>query len=191
MDGEALARLNLTRRALLARMGAGTVALGVATAEGRVSPARARAQGAALAHFGDDEASTLGALGEVLLPGAEEAGIVHFVDDQLGRESPLLLLRYIDGVDDHEGFYRGGLAALNTLSEERHGQRFDRCTAEQRTALVGEIAGTVPEGWHGPPAPLFYYVLRNDAVDVVYGTPEGYAKLNVPYMAHIMPPPGW
>ena len=32
---------------------------------------------------------------------------------------------------------------------------------------------------------------RSDAVDVVYGTPEGFAKLGVPYMPHIMPPTSW
>ena len=27
--------------------------------------------------------------------------------------------------------------------------------------------------------------------DVVYGTPEGFKKLGVPYMEHILPPEGW
>jgi hypothetical protein len=26
---------------------------------------------------------------------------------------------------------------------------------------------------------------------VVYGTVEGFAKLNIPYMPHILPPEGW
>ena len=38
---------------------------------------------------------------------------------------------------------------------------------------------------------LFYVCLRSDAVDVVYGTPEGFRKLNIPYMEHILPPEGW
>jgi hypothetical protein len=32
-----------------------------------------------------------------------------------------------------------------------------------------------------------YFVLRSDAVDVVYGTMEGYESLGVPYMPHIVP----
>ena len=187
----ALGDLHLTRRALLARMGTGVAAFSVATAVGRLPPAEARAQRAPLGLLSDEEASTLGALGDVLLPGAEEVGIVHFVDDQLGRADPLFILRYMDWPGPYPAFYRGGLAALDALGRARHGQPFAACTAEQRVALVGEIAGTMPEGWDGPPAPLFSYVVRNDAADVVYGGPEGYAKLGIPYMAHIMPPEGW
>ena len=48
--------------------------------------------------------------------------------------------------------------------------------------------GTVVDGY---PIFLFYMCLRSDAVDVVYGTPEGFEKLNVPYTQHILPPEGW
>jgi hypothetical protein len=34
-------------------------------------------------------------------------------------------------------------------------------------------------------------VLRADAVDVVYGTMEGYEALGIPYMAHIAPDKRW
>jgi hypothetical protein len=34
-------------------------------------------------------------------------------------------------------------------------------------------------------------VLRSDAVDVVYGTMEGYASLGIPYMPHIAPTKRW
>ena len=47
-------------------------------------------------------------------------------------------------------------------------------------------------GWQGPPAAGFvYFLLRSDAVDVVYGTVEGYAELGIPYQAHIMPLKRW
>ena len=38
---------------------------------------------------------------------------------------------------------------------------------------------------------LVYSVLRNDAVDVVYGTVEGFARIGVPYLPHILPPRTW
>ena len=47
------------------------------------------------------------------------------------------------------------------------------------------------DGWQGPPGALVYFVLRSDAVDVVYGTMEGYQQLGVPYMAHIAPEKRW
>ncbi len=42
------------------------------------------------------EAHTLEALGDVLLPGVREAGIAHYVDEQLGCENPLFALKYMD-----------------------------------------------------------------------------------------------
>ena len=36
-----------------------------------------------------------------------------------------------------------------------------------------------------------YGMLRNDAVDVVYGTVEGFARLGIPYMPHILPQRSW
>ena len=47
------------------------------------------------------------------------------------------------------------------------------------------------EGWQGPPGPFVYLVLRSDAVDVVYGTMDGYAALGIPYMPHIAPEKRW
>jgi len=47
------------------------------------------------------------------------------------------------------------------------------------------------QGWQGPPQGFVYFVLRSDAVDVVYGTVEGYEALGVPYQAHIMPLKRW
>jgi hypothetical protein len=47
------------------------------------------------------------------------------------------------------------------------------------------------DGWQGPRAPFVYFLLRTDAVDVVYGTMDGYAKLGVPYMPHIAPTRSW
>ena len=45
-----------------------------------------------------------------------------------------------------------------------------------------------------PPATCSSYVLfvlRADALDVTYGTPEGFEALGIPYMAHIMPETPW
>jgi len=47
------------------------------------------------------------------------------------------------------------------------------------------------DGWQGPPGPFIYFVTRSDAVDVVYGTVEGYESLGIPYMAHIAPEKRW
>ena len=49
-------------------------------------------------------------------------------------------------------------------------------------------AAPIPQ-W--PAGPFVYLVLRNDAVDVVYGTMSGYEGLGIPYMAHIAPAKRW
>jgi len=36
-----------------------------------------------------------------------------------------------------------------------------------------------------------YFLMRHDAVDVVYGTVEGIESLGTPYMAHIVPVSRW
>jgi hypothetical protein len=45
--------------------------------------------------------------------------------------------------------------------------------------------------WEGAPASFFSFVLRADALDVVYGTEHGFEQLGIPYMAHISPQEAW
>ncbi len=80
---------------------------------------------------------------------------------------------------------------MNALSQSQHGQTFSELSQDQQSAILGQFAQANPEGWEGPPGPFFYFVLRNDAVDVVYGTKEGMESLGIPYMAHIEPPSKW
>ena len=47
------------------------------------------------------------------------------------------------------------------------------------------------DGWQGPAGSFAYLVLRSDALDVVYGTMDGYESLGVPYMPHIAPVERW
>jgi hypothetical protein len=181
----------VSRRVVLARMAAGASALAIQSACGPISPRAARAQGRALQHLSAAEGATLEALGETLLPGAAAAGVAHYVDDQLGRANPLLFLKYVDWTGPYGEFYTQGLGALERHSGEINGVSFVGATGEQRAGLIRAIAAASPAGWSGPPAPLFYFVTRNDALDVYYGTPEGIERLAVPYMGHITPPEKW
>jgi len=183
--------LEITRRELLGRMGSGLLALTVSTPWGELTPAEARAKGAGFKNLTAEEGALLEKLGDVLLPGAGEAGVAHYVDDQLTRPDPLLFLKYMEYPTSHLEFYREGLAALDRLSQLRHSSPFARSSQEQKAAIIQEISHKNPEGWNGPPAPLFYFVVRNDAVDVYYGTEEGFARLQIPYMPHLPPPAKW
>ena len=57
--------------------------------------------------------------------------------------------------------------------------------------FVNNMRQNKVEGWQGPAGGFVYFVLRSDAVDVVYGTMEGYAVLGIPYMPHIAPTKRW
>ena len=141
--------------------------------------------------LGGATAATLDALGETLLPGAAEAGITNYVDAQLAKGLPLLIYRYLDVPIPPLEFYEGGLAALDGYSQATHQAAFVDLPPETRTAVVGAIAQGDPEGWQGPPAGLVYFVVRADAVDVVYGTEAGFERLGLPYVPHIAPPERW
>ena len=183
----------LTRRDVV-RLGAISLfAFEVDGAEQFLTPREARAQGARLSVLTDAERITLEALGETLLPGAAAAGLAPFVDAQL-RAAPqdsLLLLRYLDVPPPYASFYRAGLASLDRVSLAAHGQSFAALTPARRREVVGGLRTANPAGWQGAPAPVFYLALRGDALDVVYGTPQGAALLGVPYMSHVSPPRPW
>lgn len=181
----------ITRRELLGGLGTGLAVLTVGSVWGAISPAQARAKGAPLRQLRTEEGAALEAFADVLLPGARDAGVAHYVDDQLERAQPLLFVKYLDEVESELDFYREGLASLDRASRARHGRPFAALAREAQVAFVRELLRASPEGWSGFPSPLFGFVVRNDAVDVFYGTPEGFARLGVPYAAHLEPPTKW
>jgi hypothetical protein len=180
----------LSRRALVARSAA-AAGLTILTPLGRLSPAQARAAQVPLTTLLEPEAESLAALGNVVLPGASEAGLVEYVDSQLAAQQPLLMYRYLDVPIPILDSYRGSLAALDSYALAQHALPFAGCAADQQTAIVAALATGATENWPGPPGPLVYFVVRADALDVVYGTVEGFEKLGVPYMAHIEPTARW
>lgn len=189
-----------TRRRVLAGAAIGGAALGLGVlpfiVDGRreeMTPTDARHRGVPLQTLSAIDAALLERFGDVLLPGAAEAGLVHFVDQQVSIEpaNSLLLLRYLEVPPPFADFYRAGLAALDAYSKASRGRSFVDLPASQAQQVVAAIAKAPPQGWRGPPAPLLYFAVRSDAVDVVYGTIDGFKKLGVPYMAHIEPDKPW
>ena len=159
-----------------------------------LTPAQAHAEQRPLAVLTPTEANTLAAIAEALVPGARDAGVSHFVDYQLSRDPGecLLMLKYLNvAMADFRGFYQGSLAAADALAQRLHGAGWKDLDASQTAALLAAISGPDPEGWEGPPAGFFTFVLRSDACDVVYGTEEGFDRIGMPYMAHITPEARW
>lgn len=187
-----------TRRAALKGMGAaalgmGALAFALPGGVRHLTPAQAKHEAVPFSVLTAHEAATLAAFGEALLPGAAAAGIANFVDHQLGvaPEDALLMLRYLDVPPPYAAFYRGGLAALDAHSKRAHGRPYTALFAPEASALIATFAAAPPPSWQGPPSPLFYLAVRADAVDVVYGTERGLARLGVPGMQHILPETDW
>jgi hypothetical protein len=178
-DRDAVA-MEASRRSAL--MGLGLLPFVVGGCTEWLEPSEARSRAIALTRLSEREAALLEQLGELLLPGATEAGLAHFVDHNLGvaAADSLLMIRYLDVPPPYPDFYRAGLAAL----EAHAGGRLDE-------AMVGRLMADEPADWRGPPAPLFLFVVRSDAVDVVYGTRAGLARLGWPVMAHVEPEREW
>ena len=185
---------SVNRRRVLKGAALASLAYTVGGAEVLLSPREARAQGLALKVLTADERAALEALGETLLPGARDAGLAHYVDQQLSVDpsEALLIARAVGVMPPYANFYRAGLAALDAASHKLHGAKFAALAQERRNDLVEELRQKNPEGWNAPPpSPFFYFVSRADAVDVFYGTVEGFERLGIPYMPHIIPIRRW
>jgi Gluconate 2-dehydrogenase subunit 3 len=183
----------LERRVFLKGASMGLLAFTVGGAEILMSPGEARARAVPFRLLSGEEAETLEALGETLLPGAREAGVAHFIDQQVSvtPDEALLEARIVNVRPPFINFYRAAIGGIDKASTGRSGKRFAALAAAEQHDFIDQLRQNKLEGWQGPPAGLVYFVLRSDAVDVVYGTMEGYESLGVPYMAHIPPDKRW
>jgi len=165
----------------------------LAGCEKKMTPAQARAAAVPFLTLDASTVAVLDAFGDILLPGSSAAGLSHYIDHQLSGNAAdsMLMIKYLGIPAPFTGFYKSGLRATDALAHAVYGKTFPGLSNEQASALVTKMSGGQVEGWQGPPAGLFYFVLRNDAVDVVYGTRAGFEQLGVPYMAHIEPPSRW
>src|SRR3989440_6976465 len=184
---------SVNRRMVLKGAALASLAYTVGGAEVLLSPREAHAQGLAFKVLTGEERAALEALAETLLPGARDAGLAHYIDQQLSADPGecLLLARALGVLPPYADFYRAGLAGLDQSSRQAHGVRFAELAADKRSEFVEQVRQKVPEGWSGPPSPFFYFVTRADCVDVYYGTVEGFERLGIPYMPHIVPIRKW
>lgn len=137
------------------------------------------------------EANALSAAGDALVPGAARAGIVPFVTAMLSSHRPALFYDYLSLPSEPVVFYHAALAAIHAFGLLRGGRAFDTLPVASRERLLAGLLSPSLPGWSGPPPALVYTVLRNDAIDVVYGAESAYENLGIPYMPHIEPPKLW
>jgi gluconate 2-dehydrogenase subunit 3-like protein len=183
----------MERRVFLKGASMGMLAFTVGGADLLMTPGEARARAVPFRMLNAEEAETLEALGETLLPGARAAGVAHFIDHQVSVTpgEALLEARIVNVKPPFINFYRAAISGVDKASTARGGQRFAALSPAEQHAFIDHLRQNKIDGWQGPPAGLVYFLLRSDAVDVVYGTMEGYESLGVPYLAHIAPDRRW
>ena len=184
---------NIQRRAFVKGAALGALAFTVGGAEVLLTPGEARSRGVPFRLLKASEAETIEALGETLLPGARQAGIAHFIDQQVSvpAEEALLEARIMNVRPPYVNFYRAATGAVNRASQALHGRKFADLSSIEQRDFVNLMRQNKIDGWQGPPGGFVYFILRSDTVDVVYGTVEGYDSLGIPYMPHIAPEKRW
>ncbi len=185
--------LSVNRRNFIKSTGIGLLAFATGNQQLWLTPAQAREQNVPFQILSEKEVILMEAIADILLPGATDAGVSHFIDQQLALplEQCLLMIRYLGVSTPFTDFYKSSLTAMNNVSQVKYQKDFISIEPDQAQQLVETMGSSNPKGWQGPPAPFFYFVLRSDAVDVVYGTQEGFARLDIPYMSHIPPYKSW
>ena len=184
---------NIGRRGFVKGASLSALVFTVGGTEIIISAGEARARGVPFRLLDAHQGETLEALGETLVPQARESGIAHFIDQQLSvpPHESLLQARIFNFRPPFAEFYRGAIKTVDSSSNKMFGRDFAQLSSADQRQLVDLMRQNKVEGWTGRPGALVYAVLRADAVDVVYGTLEGYEALGIPYMPHISPEKRW
>ena len=184
--------MSLTRRNFIRQSGL-ALTFTVAGKSLLLTPREAYARNAPFSVLSTVEVSTLEAICEHLLPGAKENGVAHFVDRQLTFDpnDSMLFIKCFNVRPPYRDFYKSSLKGIDLSSKAIYGKSITGLDQADAAKLIEAMRDGKVNEWNGPPPPLVYHILRNDAVDVVYGTMEGFADLGIPYLAHIEPPQAW
>jgi Gluconate 2-dehydrogenase subunit 3 len=184
---------NIGRRGFVKGATLGALAFTVGGVEVIMAPGEARARNVPFRLLDAHQGDTIEAIGETLVPQAREAGIAHFIDQQLSVPpgEALLQARILNIRPPFAEFYRTAIKTIDERSRKIFGHDFAQLLAADQREFVDRMRQNKVEDWSGPPGALVYAVLRSDAVDVVYGTMEGYEALGIPYMPHIPPEKRW
>lgn len=129
-------QFRMGRRESLRTAGALAVAAMVGDQLIWMTPVEAATAGAGFRSLTVGEGALLRAVCDSLVPGAAEAGVVHFVDHHLSvpYADSLLLARYLNVAPPYLDFYRAGLAAI-----EVHARRGDSVFADLAAAQRLEL----------------------------------------------------
>ena len=118
------------------------------------------------AFLNDDDAATVTAFAERLMPGApgkpgaRDAGVLNYID-----------LALAGAYSDQQDFYRRGLAALDAHCRKTYNELFVQLDAARQDAVVTALeSGKAPE-FTWPPAQAFFNTLRTHTMEGMFADP--------------------
>src|SRR5579862_1743310 len=151
---------DIQRRAFMKGAAFGALAFSVGGTEVMLTPRQAHAQNIPLRTLTAEQAATLDAMGETLVPGAKAAGVTHFVDQQISgpAEEALLQARILNVRPPFANFYRAALGAIDSASSKTKGHKFAELPPQERHDFINLMRQNKIEGWEGPPGPFVFTV---------------------------------
>jgi gluconate 2-dehydrogenase gamma chain len=118
------------------------------------------------AFFNHDDAATIAAFTERLMPGApdkpgaNDAGVFNYID-----------LALSGAYSDLQDFYRRGLAQLDAHCREVHNATFQRLSAAQQDEVIAALEEGKATGFTWPTAQEFFTTMRTHTMEGMFADP--------------------
>ena len=118
------------------------------------------------AFFNDEDAATVAAFTERLmpgapgLPGARDADVLNYID-----------LALAGAYADQQDFYRRGLAQLEAFCQQAHRASFTRLDAARQDAVIAALEEGKAAGFTWPTAQAFFNTLRTHTMEGMFADP--------------------
>jgi gluconate 2-dehydrogenase gamma chain len=118
------------------------------------------------AFLNDDDAATVAAFTERLMPGApgkpgaRDAGVLNYID--------LALSGAYEGLQD---FYRRGLASLDAFCRKTHNASFVRLDAARQDEVITALEQNKATGFTWPTAQAFFNTMRGHTMEGMFADP--------------------
>src|SRR6202163_491307 len=129
---------SIGRRGFVKGATLGALAFSVGGVEVLMGPGEARARNVPFRLLDAHQGETLEALGETLVPQAREAGIAHFIDQQLSvpPQESLLQARIFNFRPPFADFYRATIKTIDAASNRMFGRDFAQASAAEQRQFV-------------------------------------------------------
>jgi len=112
------------------------------------------------AFLNDEDAATVKAFAERLMPGATEAGVLNYID-----------LALAGAYADQQDFYRRGLAALNDYCRTTYNAPFVKLDSPKQDAVITALEEGKATDFTWPSAQAFFTTVRAHTMEGMFADP--------------------